>query len=101
MKVKKDVFTKLDNVCKPSCILASNTSSLDLDKIAAFTRRPDKVVGCHFFSPANVMQLLENVRGSKSSDSTLATAMQVGKSIKKVPVLVGNCRGFVGNRMLG
>jgi len=101
MNIKETVFKNLDKYCKPSCILASNTSSLDIDKIASFTNRPDKVVGMHFFSPANVMQLLENIRGAKSSDSTLATAMQVGKSIKKVPVLVGNCRGFVGNRMLG
>jgi len=101
MKIKETVFKNLDTYCKPSCILASNTSSLDIDKIASFTSRPDKVVGMHFFSPANVMQLLENIRGAKSSDSTLATAMQVGKSVKKVPVLVGNCEGFVGNRLLG
>jgi len=101
MSIKETVFRKLDKHCKPSCILASNTSSLDIDKIATFTNRPDKVVGMHFFSPANVMQLLENIRGAQSSDSTLATAMQVGKAVKKVPVLVGNCEGFVGNRMLG
>jgi len=100
MNIKEIVFKKLDKYCKPSCILASNTSSLDIDKIASFTSRPDKVVGMHFFSPANVMQLLENIRGAKSSESTLATAMQVGKSIKKVPVMVGNCTGFVGNRMV-
>jgi len=100
MDIKKKVFMSLDRHCKPSCILASNTSSLDIDKIAAFTNRPEKVVGMHFFSPANVMQLLENIRGAKSSVSTLATVMQVGKVIKKIPVLVGNCRGFVGNRMV-
>merc|ERR1719499_2063230 len=99
-KVKEEVFTKLDRHCKPSCILASNTSTLDIDKIASFTSRPEKVVGCHFFSPANVMKLLENIRGAKSSPSTLATAMAMGKMIKKVPVMVGNCEGFVGNRMV-
>jgi len=101
MKVKEDVFRKLDRACKPSCILASNTSTLDIDKIASFTNRPDKVVGCHFFSPANIMKLLENIKGAKSSPSTLATAMAMGKMIKKVPVMVGNCDGFVGNRMVG
>merc|ERR1719376_1498924 len=100
MNIKETVFKNLDKHCKPSCILASNTSSLDIDKIASFTSRPEKVVGMHFFSPANVMQLLENIRGAKSSDSTLATAMQLGKAVGKVPVLVGNCDGFVGNRLL-
>jgi len=100
MQVKEAVFKELDRYCKPSCILASNTSTLDIDKIASFTSRPEKVVGCHFFSPANVMKLLENIRGAKSSQSTLATAMAMGKMIKKVPVMVGNCHGFVGNRMV-
>jgi len=99
MDIKKKVFQMLDKHCKPSCILASNTSTLDIDTIASFTKRPEKVCGMHFFSPANVMKLLENIRGAKSSHSTLATAMKVGKLLKKVPVMVGNCHGFVGNRL--
>jgi len=99
MDIKKKVFQMLDKHCKPSCILASNTSTLNIDTIASFTSRPDKVVGMHFFSPANVMKLLENIRGAKSSPSTLATAMKMGKILKKVPVMVGNCHGFVGNRL--
>jgi len=99
MDIKKKVFQMLDKHCKPSCILASNTSTLNIDTIASFTSRPDKVCGMHFFSPANVMKLLENIRGAKSSPSTLATAMQMGKILKKVPVMVGNCHGFVGNRL--
>lgn len=98
--VKGDVFSKLDAVCKQGAILASNTSYLDIDAIAAFTRRPQDVVGMHFFSPANVMRLLENVRGAKTAPDVLATAQGVGKTIGKVPVLVGSCHGFVGNRML-
>jgi len=100
MAVKKEIFAKLDAVCKPGTILASNTSTLDIDEIASATRRPEDVVGMHFFSPANVMKLLENVRGSKTSDEVKATVMAVAKKIKKVGVLVGNCHGFVGNRML-
>ncbi|MCZ4126930.1 3-hydroxyacyl-CoA dehydrogenase NAD-binding domain-containing protein [Stutzerimonas balearica] len=100
MGVKQQVFEQLDAVCKPGAILASNTSSLDLNQIAAFTRRPEDVVGLHFFSPANVMRLLEVVRGAKTSDEVLATAMAVGKQLKKVSVVVGVCDGFVGNRMV-
>ena len=100
MRLKKEIFGKLDKVCKPGCILASNTSGLNIDDIAAATSRPGDVVGCHFFSPANVMKLLENVRGSKSSPRAVATAMAFGHKIRKIPVLVGNCPGFVGNRML-
>ena len=100
MAVKKEVFTKLDAVCKQGAILASNTSYLNIDKIAAITRRPQDVMGMHFFSPANVMRLLENVRGAKTSPEVYATAMKVGKKTGKVPVLVGVCDGFVGNRML-
>lgn len=100
LEVKRQVFEQLDSVCKPGAILASNTSSLDLDAIAAFTRRPQDVVGLHFFSPANVMRLLEVVRGKATSDTVLATAMQLGKRLKKVPVVVGVCDGFVGNRMI-
>jgi 3-hydroxyacyl-CoA dehydrogenase len=100
MAVKKEIFAKLDDVCKPGAILASNTSTLDIDEIASATKRPEDVVGMHFFSPANVMKLLENVRGSKTSDEVKATVMAVAKKVKKVGVLVGNCHGFVGNRML-
>jgi 3-hydroxyacyl-CoA dehydrogenase len=100
MAVKKEIFAKLDAICKPGTILASNTSTLDIDEIASATHRPEDVVGMHFFSPANVMKLLENVRGSKTSDEVKATVMAVAKKIKKVGVLVGNCHGFVGNRML-
>ncbi|MCF7200795.1 3-hydroxyacyl-CoA dehydrogenase NAD-binding domain-containing protein [Pseudomonas oligotrophica] len=100
MAVKQQVFERLDAVCKPGAILASNTSSLDLNQIAAFTRRPEDVVGLHFFSPANVMRLLEVVRGEKTSQEVLATAMAIGKRLKKVAVVVGVCDGFVGNRML-
>jgi 3-hydroxyacyl-CoA dehydrogenase len=100
MAVKKEIFATLDAICKPGTILASNTSTLDIDDIASATHRPEDVVGMHFFSPANVMKLLENVRGSKTSDEVKATVMAVAKKIKKVGVLVGNCHGFVGNRML-
>eukprot|EP01064_Diplonema_japonicum_P021866 TRINITY_DN3144_c0_g2_i1.p1 TRINITY_DN3144_c0_g2~~TRINITY_DN3144_c0_g2_i1.p1 ORF type:complete len:733 (+),score=186.80 TRINITY_DN3144_c0_g2_i1:86-2200(+) len=99
MDIKKEVFTKLDAVCKPGCILATNTSFLSIDEIASVTKRPEDVIGCHFFSPANVMKLLENVRGSKTSGRTIATAMAFGKRINKIAVLVGNCHGFVANRM--
>ncbi|MDH1071449.1 3-hydroxyacyl-CoA dehydrogenase NAD-binding domain-containing protein [Pseudomonas nitroreducens] len=100
LDVKRQVFEQLDTVCKPGAILASNTSSLDLDEIAAFTKRPQDVVGLHFFSPANVMRLLEVVRGKATSDAVLASAMQLGKRLKKVSVVVGVCDGFVGNRMI-
>jgi len=100
MPIKKEVFAKLDAVCKPDAVLATNTSTLDVDEIASATKRPESVIGTHFFSPANVMRLLENVRGQKSSKTTIATAMTIGRRIGKVPVLVGVCHGFVGNRML-
>ena len=100
MEIKKDVFAKLDAATKPECILASNTSTLDVNAIASVTKRPDKVIGTHFFSPANVMRLLEIVRGEKTSFETLATAQAVGKAINKIGVVVGVCDGFVGNRML-
>jgi len=100
MPVKKEVFAKLDGIAKAGAVLATNTSTLDVDEIASATKRPESVIGTHFFSPANVMRLLENVRGAKSSKTTVATAMAVGRRIGKVPVLVGVCYGFVGNRML-
>src|SRR5439155_285669 len=100
MPIKKEVFAKLDAICKPDAVLATNTSTLDVDEIASATKRPESVIGTHFFSPANVMRLLENVRGKKSSKTTIATAMTIGRRIGKVPVLVGVCHGFVGNRML-
>jgi len=101
MPLKKEVFTELGKVCKPECFVCTNTSGLDIDEIAQSYPRPEKVMGTHFFSPANVMQLLENVRTKKADAVTLATCMQMGKLISKKAVLVGNCDGFVGNRMLG
>jgi len=101
MGVKKMVFETLDRVCKPGAILASNTSTLDLNKIAEFTKRPQDVVGAHFFSPANVMKLLEVIRGAKTADDVLVTIMQVAKKIKKTAVISGVCDGFIGNRMIG
>ncbi|OYU98744.1 MAG: 3-hydroxyacyl-CoA dehydrogenase [Burkholderiales bacterium PBB5] len=100
MGVKQTVFETLDKVCKPGAILASNTSYLNVDKIASFTKRPQDVLGLHFFSPANVMRLLEVVRGAKTAPDVLATAMAVAKKIKKVAVVSGVCDGFIGNRML-
>ena len=100
MEVKRDVFTKLDAICKPGALLASNTSTLDVDQIAGFTKRPADVVGMHFFSPANVMKLLEIVRGKASSYESVARALAIGRSIGKVSAVVGVCDGFVGNRML-
>lgn len=100
MDVKKQVFTQLDAVMKPGAILATNTSTLDIDQIAEVTRRPEDFVGTHFFSPANVMKLLECVRGAKSSPQTLATAMGLARQLGKVSVLAGNCDGFIGNRIL-
>ncbi len=100
MDVKKDIFGKLDKIAKPGAILASNTSYLNIDEIAAATSRPQDVLGLHFFSPANVMKLLEIVRGAKTADDVLATAMAVSKKIKKVAVIAGVCYGFIGNRML-
>jgi 3-hydroxyacyl-CoA dehydrogenase len=99
MALKKELFAKLDALAPPHAILASNTSSLNIDEMANATSRPAKVIGTHFFSPANVMKLLENVRGAKSSAETIATVMALGKTIGKVPVLAGNCDGFIGNRM--
>lgn len=100
MTVKRAVFEALDRVCKPGAILASNTSTLDLNEIAATTGRPEDVIGLHFFSPANVMKLLEVVRGQKTSAEVIATCMDLARMISKVPVLVGVCFGFVGNRMI-
>lgn len=101
MAVKQEVFAKLDRLARPGVVLASNTSTLDMDRIAAATKRPELVLGMHFFSPANVMRLLEIVRGRATSFEAIATAMDVGKRIGKVNVVVGNCDGFVGNRMTG
>ena len=100
MEVKKEIFGKLDTICKPGAILASNTSYLNIEEIAASTARPGDVVGLHFFSPANVMKLLEVVRGAKTDPDVLVTAMQLAKKIKKVAVVAGVCHGFIGNRML-
>ena len=99
MALKKEVFKELDRVCKQGAILASNTSTLNIDEIAASTSRPQAVIGTHFFSPANVMRLLEIVRGKATGKDVIATCMQLSKKLGKVGVLVGNCRGFVGNRM--
>jgi 3-hydroxyacyl-CoA dehydrogenase len=101
MALKKEIFRDLDKICKPGAILASNTSTLSIDEIASVTARPESVIGTHFFSPANVMRLLEIVRGKATSDEVIATCMQLSKKIGKIGVLVGNCRGFVGNRMFG
>lgn len=101
MALKKEVFKELDRVCKPGAILASNTSTLNIDEIASSTSRREFVIGTHFFSPANVMRLLEIVRGKATSREVIATGMQLSKTLGKVGVLVGNCRGFVGNRMFG
>ena len=100
MDLKKSIFPELDRICKPGAIMASNTSALDVNEIASVTSRPESVIGMHFFSPANVMKLLENVRGDASSDTVVASAMAIGKQIGKVCVMVGVCNGFVGNRML-
>jgi 3-hydroxyacyl-CoA dehydrogenase len=100
MGVKEQVFRQLDATMKPGAILASNTSTLDLNRIASFTKRPEWVVGLHFFSPANVMRLLEIVRGAKTSKEVLATVMKLARAIKKVGVVSGVCDGFIGNRML-
>ena len=101
MDLKKEVFKQLDGVCKAGALLASNTSTLSIDDIASSTSRPEFVIGTHFFSPANVMRLLEIVRGKATSKEVIATCMQLSKTLGKVGVLVGNCRGFVGNRMFG
>ncbi|HVN45168.1 MAG TPA: 3-hydroxyacyl-CoA dehydrogenase NAD-binding domain-containing protein [Steroidobacteraceae bacterium] len=100
LSLKREVFARLDEVAAARTILATNTSTLDIDAIAASTHRPEQVVGTHFFSPANVMKLLENVRGQRTSAQTIATVMALGKTLGKIPVLAGNCDGFIGNRML-
>ncbi|WP_373085668.1 3-hydroxyacyl-CoA dehydrogenase NAD-binding domain-containing protein [Sneathiella sp.] len=100
MEVKKEIFGKLDKICKPGSILATNTSTLDINEIGAATSRPEYVIGLHFFSPANVMKLLEEVRTDKTSATVMATCMALAKKIGKVPAMVGVCEGFVGNRML-
>jgi 3-hydroxyacyl-CoA dehydrogenase len=101
MALKKTVFADLDRACRPGAILATNTSTLNIDEIAGATSRPESVIGTHFFSPANVMRLLEVVRGKKSSKEVMATCMSLSKKLGKIGVLVGNCRGFVGNRLFG
>src|ERR1700733_13627321 len=101
MALKKQVFRDLDRACKPGAILASNTSTLSIDEIASVTSRPESVIGTHFFSPANIMRLLEIVRGKETSKEGIASCMQLSKKLGKIGVLVGNCRGFVGNRMFG
>ncbi len=101
MPIKKEVFARLDTICKPGAILASNTSYLSIDELARCTKRQQDVMGMHFFSPANVMKLLENVRGRQTAPEVYATAMKLGKAIGKICVLAGVCDGFVGNRMLG
>ncbi|MBP9235003.1 MAG: 3-hydroxyacyl-CoA dehydrogenase family protein, partial [Hyphomonadaceae bacterium] len=98
--VKKDIFADLDRICKPGAILATNTSYLDINEIASVTKRPQDVIGLHFFSPANVMKLLEIVRARHTSDTVVATAMDLAKKINKVAALAGVCPGFIGNRML-
>jgi 3-hydroxyacyl-CoA dehydrogenase len=100
MPVKKEIFAKLDTVTKPEAILASNTSTLDIDEIASATKRPGKVLGLHFFAPANIMKLLEIVRGKETSPETLTTGIALGKKLRKVAVVSGNAFGFIGNRML-
>ena len=100
MAIKKDIFARLDAIAKPGAILASNTSYLDINEIAAATKRPDHVLGMHFFSPANVMRLLEVVRGDRTAKPVVATAMRTARTIGKIAALVGVCHGFVGNRML-
>jgi len=100
MPVKKQIFGEIDKIAKPDCVLASNTSTLDIDEIAAATSRPSMVIGLHFFSPAHVMRLVEIVRGKYPSNEVVATSLAIAKKLGKVGVVVGNCRGFVGNRMM-
>ncbi|HEU4535521.1 MAG TPA: 3-hydroxyacyl-CoA dehydrogenase NAD-binding domain-containing protein, partial [Polyangiaceae bacterium] len=100
MDIKKDIFGRLDKVAKPGAILASNTSYLNIDEIASATSRPQDVLGLHFFSPANIMKLLEVVRGARTAPDVLVTAMGLAKKIRKVAVVAGVCHGFIGNRML-
>jgi len=101
MDVKKEIFEKLDAICKPGAILATNTSGLNIDEIASVTKRPEAVIGLHFFSPANVMKLLEIVRADHTSKEVINTSMKLAKKIGKIAALVGVCPGFVGNRILG
>jgi 3-hydroxyacyl-CoA dehydrogenase len=100
MLLKRHVFAELDKIARLDCILATNTSTLNIDEIAAATTRPEMVVGTHFFSPAHVMRLLEIVRGDRTNNEVIATALALAKQLRKVGVVVGNCRGFVGNRMM-
>ena len=100
MDVKKDIFRKIDKLARPDAILATNTSTLDIDAIASVTSRPERVIGTHFFSPANVMKLLEIVRGAKTSPELIGDALSLAKQLGKVGVVSGNCDGFIGNRML-
>ena len=100
MAIKQEIFARLDEICKPGAVLATNTSTLDVDKIAAATKRPEDVLGMHFFSPAHIMRLLEIVRGRDTDPDVIVTALAVGKRLRKLGVVVGNCYGFVGNRML-
>ncbi len=100
MALKKEIFAAIDKIAKPDCVLASNTSTLSIDEIASATARPQMVIGHHFFSPANVMRLLEIVRGAKTSKEVIATSMALAKKLNKIGVLAGNCRGFIGNRMI-
>ncbi|NXX00688.1 ECHP enzyme, partial [Larus smithsonianus] len=100
MALKKEIFHKLSRICKPGAFLCTNTSALNIDEIASATSRPQQVIGTHFFSPAHVMRLLEIIYGHHTSATTIATAMQLAKALKKVGVVVGNCFGFVGNRMM-
>jgi 3-hydroxyacyl-CoA dehydrogenase len=100
MNLKKQIFGEIDRIANPDCVLATNTSTLDIDAIASATSRPQMVIGTHFFSPAHVMRLLEIVRGSRTSNEVIATALALAKQLRKVGVIVGNCRGFVGNRMM-
>jgi len=100
LELKQNIFRELDVIVKPSGILASNTSALDIDAIAAVTQRPEQVVGLHFFSPAHIMKLLEIVRGAKTSKAVLQASTELGKRMGKISVIAGNCPGFIGNRML-
>ena len=100
MDLKKKIFAEIDSICKPDAILATNTSTLDVNEIARATRRPEKVVGLHFFSPANVMKLVEIVRGDRTSLEVLATSVDLAKRIRKTGVVAGVCFGFIGNRMM-
>jgi 3-hydroxyacyl-CoA dehydrogenase len=100
LSIKKEVFEKLDAVCQPGAVLATNTSTLDVNAIASATKRPQDVIGLHFFSPAHIMRLLEIVRGAVTSDEVIATSLALAKRLRKIGVVVGNCFGFVGNRML-